>query len=179
MKALLDANVLYPTVLREILTGLAVAGLYEPLWSPRILAEWRHAAARLGADQDAIAGAEIALLTDRFPAATMPDDGLRCLDLDLPDPDDRHVLEAALAGDAVLIVTANMRDFPPVLMRRLGLQAVHPDAFLLDCLTRDPGQMQATLRLVRDRAVRAGGDLTIRQMLKRSRLPRLARALNA
>ena len=50
MKAVLDACVLYPTVLREILIGVADAGLYTPVWSPRILAEWRHAAARLGAD---------------------------------------------------------------------------------------------------------------------------------
>ena len=48
MKAVLDACVLYPTVLREILIGVADAGLYQPLWSARILDEWRHAAVRLG-----------------------------------------------------------------------------------------------------------------------------------
>ena len=72
MRAVLDANVLFPTILREILTDLAGAGLYVPLWSARILAEWRHAASRLGADQDAVAGAEIALLRIRFPQAELP-----------------------------------------------------------------------------------------------------------
>ena len=43
MKAVLDACVIYPTVLREILTGVAALGLYEPLWSDRILREWTRA----------------------------------------------------------------------------------------------------------------------------------------
>ncbi|NPB27307.1 PIN domain-containing protein, partial [Shigella sonnei] len=73
MKAVLDACVLYPTVLREILIGVADAGLYTPVWSPRILAEWRHAAARLGADAEAVAGAEIALLTRAHAQASVPD----------------------------------------------------------------------------------------------------------
>lgn len=177
MKAVLDANVLFPTILREILTDLAAAGLYMPLWSDRILAEWRHAAARLGPDQDAIAGAEIALLSARFPGASMPDDGIACIDLNLPDPADRHVLEAAIAGGADQIITANLRDFPMGMMRGLGLRALHPDAFLLDCHARDPGAVAGAVHAARDKAARMGGDIPLRDMLKRSRLPRLARAL--
>ena len=109
MRAVLDANVLFPTILREILTDLAGAGLFTPLWSARILDEWRHAAARLGSDQDAVAGAEIALLRTRFPAAQVPDDGIRAIDLHFPDPADRHVVEAALAGSASLVVTADRK----------------------------------------------------------------------
>ena len=45
MRAVLDANVLFPTILREILTDLAQAGLYHALWSDRILEEWHRAAA--------------------------------------------------------------------------------------------------------------------------------------
>jgi len=47
VKVFLDACVLYPTVLREILTGCAAAGLYHAQWSPRVLEEWARAAARL------------------------------------------------------------------------------------------------------------------------------------
>ncbi|WEF25537.1 PIN domain-containing protein [Paracoccus sp. S3-43] len=177
MRAVLDANVLFPTVLREILTDLAGAGLYTPLWSPRILAEWRAAAARLGGDQDAVAGAEIALLRDRFPQAELPDDGSRAIDLDFPDPADRHVAETALAGDASLIVTANLRDFPQGLMAGLGLRAIHPDAFLLDLHAADPGAVASAVGAARDKAAAMGGDMTVAQMLKRSRLPRLAKAL--
>ena len=177
MRAVLDANVLFPTILREILTDLAGAELYTCLWSPRILAEWRHAAARLGPDQDAIAGAEIALLRARFPQAELSDDGIRALDLDFPDPADRHVVEAALAGDARLIVTANLRDFPRHLMAPLGLRAIHPDAFLLDLLAEDPVQVRAAVQKARDKAAAMGGAMTASEMLKRCRLPRLSKAL--
>ncbi len=177
MKAVLDANILFPTILREILIDLAGLGLYQPLWSERILAEWRHAAARLSAEQEQVAGAEIALLQARFPASAMPDDGNRVIDLELPDPADRHVIEAALAGRASLIVTANLRDFPRRMMERLDLRAIHPDAFLLDLHIADPAAVALTVQSVRDKAARMGGDMTIAEMLKRSRLPRLSRAL--
>ena len=177
MRAVLDANVLFPTILREILTDLAGAGLYTALWSPRILAEWRHAAARLGPDQDAVAGAEIALLRTRFPGAEMPDDGIRAIDLHFPDPADRHVVEAALAGRASLIVTANLRDFPQALMAGMGLRAIHPDAFLLDLFATDPDMVRMAARAARDKAAAMGGDMTLHDMLKRSRLPRLAKVL--
>ena len=65
MRAVLDACVLYPTILREILGDCAAAGLFRPVWSQRILDEWRLAADRNGLP----AGPEIALLTDRFPEA--------------------------------------------------------------------------------------------------------------
>lgn len=177
MKAVLDANVLYPTILREILIDLAEQGLYEPLWSDRILAEWQHAAARLGPDQEAVAGAEIALLRDRFATAVMPDDGERAIDLLLPDPADRHVIEAALSGSASLIVTANLRDFPRSVMAGLGLRAIHPDAFLLDLHAEHAETVMAAVQAARDKAARMGGDMTVAEMLKRSRLPRLARAV--
>ena len=86
MRAVLDANVLFPTILREILTDLAQAGLYDALWSDRILEEWRRAAARTGPDAESVAGAQIALLRLRFPQAVQPDDGQAAIDLDFPDP---------------------------------------------------------------------------------------------
>ena len=177
MRAVLDTNVLFPTILREILIDCAQAGLFHPLWSARILSEWRHAAARLGPDQDQIAGAEIALLNLHFPTAAMPDDGIRTIDLDFPDPADRHVVEAALAGDAALVVTANLRDFPQHLMRQLGLRAIHPDAFLLQLYQGDPQQVLRAVQAAQGKATRMGGDLDVQQMLKRSRLPRLAKAV--
>lgn len=177
MRAVLDANVLFPTILREILIDLAGAGLFAPLWSARILGEWRRAAARLGPDQDAVAGAEIALLRARFPEAEQPDDGQRVIDLPFPDPADRHVAEAALVGSASLIVTANLRDFPRHLLAPLGLRALHPDAFLLDLHAADPQPVRDAIAAARARADASGGAMTVAEMLKRSRLPRLAKTL--
>ena len=173
MRAVLDANVLFPTILREILTDVAAAGVYQPLWSPRILDEWRHVAAHSGPDIASVAGAEIALLQDRFPDACVDPAGI-VLALDLPDPADAHVVEAALAGRAGLIVTANLRDFPRGLMAGLGLRAVHPDAFLLDL---DPAAVRYAAQTARDKAARLGGEMDLTGMLKKARLPRLARAL--
>ncbi len=70
MKLLLDACVLYPTVLREILIGCARAGLYTPpLWSARILEEWARATVKLGPQAEVFARGEIAMLRAVFPNA--------------------------------------------------------------------------------------------------------------
>ncbi len=177
MKAVLDACVLYPTVLREILIAVADAGLYTPVWSPRILAEWRHAAARLGADAEAVAGAEIALITRAHAQASVPDDGTAAEGFDWPDPADRHVAEAALAAHAPLIVTANLRDFPRRALAPLGLAAEHPDAFLLTLWRRDPDPVAAAVHAAHAKAQALGGPMPLRELMARARLPRLAKAL--
>ncbi len=175
--AVLDANVLFPTVLREILADVAQAGLFRPLWSARILEEWRRAAARQGEDTGRIAGAEIALLTDRFPGAATDADGHRSAGLDLPDPDDAHVIEAALNGGARIIVTVNLRDFPRPALAAVGLRAVHPDAFLTDLWARAPDPVAAAAHAAHAKATALGGQMEFRALMKRARLPRLARAL--
>lgn len=172
MKAVLDACVLYPTVLREILMDSAAAGLFQPFWSQRILDEWRLAAAR----HDLPAGVEIALLTDRFPAALLaPAD--EAASPDLPDPADRHVAAAALAGGAGLIVTANLRDFPRHALAPFGLRAVHPDEFLRDLFLDHPAPILAALTATEARATHAGAALSRKDLLRRARLPRLAKAI--
>lgn len=177
MKAVLDACVLYPTVLREILIGAAGAGLYTPIWSVRLLGEWRRAAARLGPEGETVAGSEIALLTDRFPAAMTGEVNDRIADLPLPDPADAHVIAAALNGGAALIVTANLSDFPRRVLLPLGLTALHPDAFLLDLWRASPDNVGAIVATTHARALAAGGAMTMPEMMKRARLPRLAKAL--
>ncbi|MFD2841842.1 RSP_2648 family PIN domain-containing protein [Paracoccus cavernae] len=136
MRTLLDACVLFPTILREILTDVAAAGAYTPLWSERILQEWRHATAKLGRDQQEIAGAEAALLQSRFPNAMVAVGRESELGVQLPDAGDLHVLKAALDGRADVIVTLNLRDFPARTLRQLGLSALHPDEFLTDLAAR-------------------------------------------
>lgn len=177
MKAVLDACVLYPTVLREILIGVAGRGLYEPVWSARILGEWAHAAAALGPDQAAVAAAEAALLRHGWPQAEAPDDGARTIGLDWPDSADRHVAETALAAGAGLIVTANLRDFPRRLLAGLGLRAVHPDAFLMELWLADAEAVVGCVRAAHDTAERLGGAMPLGRLMARARLPRLAKAI--
>ena len=182
MRVFLDACVLFPTVLREMLIGLEA--LYQPLWSQKVLDEWRYSvAARLGPEAGRIAQAEIALLTARFPAAMQPqgDAGARLAALEavgLPDEDDRHVIEAALRGGADLIVTENRRDFPRRRLEDLGLRVLSPDEFIAALMQDDRAAVLAVARAVHARAVAAGGDIGLRALFKRARLPRLARALD-
>ncbi len=111
-KAVLDACVLYPTVLRELLQGAGAAGLYQPVFSDRILREWVLATAKLGPEAPAIAAGEAASLRAAFPrglVAERKDIEARLL---LPDPNDTHVLATAIASGADLLVTFNAQDFP-------------------------------------------------------------------
>ncbi|MFC3569479.1 RSP_2648 family PIN domain-containing protein [Paracoccus simplex] len=172
MKAVLDACVLFPTVLREILIDTAAAGRFQPLWSRRILDEWRHAATRQGSD----AGVEIALLESRFPQALV-EPGQRVLGFDLPDPADRHVVECALAAGAEAIVTANLRDFPARRLAPAGLRAIHPDEFLRDLYLQAPEPVLAAIAATEARARAAGGALSRNELMRRARLPRLAKAI--
>lgn len=175
--AVLDACVLYPTILREVLLDVAGAGLFTPVWSERILGEWRHAAARLGAEMAVVAGAEIAQARLRFPKAEVAADEDPALGYDLPDPADRHVVAAALAAGAEVIVTANLRDFPRRALAGAGLDAVHPDEFLTVLWRREAEAVAGAVHAAHARALALGGSFELREMMKRARLPRLAKAL--
>jgi hypothetical protein len=63
------------------------------------------------------------------------------------DPKDRHVLAAAIRGDAAVLVTFNTEDFPDSSTVAYDLTVVHPDNFLLDQLDLYPGATLAALRL--------------------------------
>lgn len=177
-KVLLDACVLYPTVLREILLGVARAGLYTPLWSDRILEEWARATIKLGPAAETLARGEVAALRAAFPAAAVvPREG-DAARLWLPDPADVHVLAAAIAGGADLILTFNAADFPRGLLAEEGLAREDPDAFLLALWRSDPDAVAAVIETVRAKAERLSGEAQpLRPLLKRARLPRLGKAL--
>lgn len=177
-RALLDACVLYPTVLREVLLGVAGEGLFRPLWSERLLEEWARAAARRGALDEVQARGEIALLRKDWPdAICTPRDG-DLARLWLPDADDVHVLAAAIAGSADLIVTFNARDFPRHTLGEEGIARADPDEFLLGLWGDHPEPVARVAERVRAGAERMDdAPRELRPLLKKARLPRLARAL--
>lgn len=178
MKAVLDACVLYPTVLREILIGVAREGLYSPLWSDRILEEWARATVKLGPGAEDIARGEIAALRVAFPkAGVTPHEGLASR-LWLPDPADVHVLATAIAGHAELIVTFNASDFPRHILAEEGLRRDDPDHFLLGLWRKEPEAVESVAEAVRAEAERLSGEAQpLRALMKRARLPRLGKAL--
>lgn len=178
LRVVLDACVLYPTVMREILLGAALEGLFVPLWSDRLLEEWARAAARLGPEGEGVARGEIAAVLARWPQAMVR--GAEGVErrLWLPDPDDVHVLATAVAGSADAILTMNAKDFPRGVLAEEGLVRLDPDQFLAGLAETDPEAMARVVAASVATATRLSGEeWTARSLLKKARLSRLARTL--
>lgn len=141
LAAVLDANVLFPMILRDTLLRVAAAGCFRAHWSERILDEMSrnlvedHRVTRENAErlQRQMATA--------FPDAVVQDWALHEGAMS-NDPKDRHVAAAAVAIGADLIVTSNLKDFVPL---PDGLRAIGPDAFLCDRFLAMPEAMLAAL----------------------------------
>lgn len=144
--AVLDANVLVPIRLVDTLLRLAERDLFRPLWTAKILEEARRALVKVHPDLDpARIDARFRSMNEMFEGACVTGWEPLVEGLKLPDPDDRHVVAAALRGGAETIVTANLVDFPKDSLEPLGLHAVTPDEFLLDALDLDEADTLATL----------------------------------
>ncbi|WP_238366162.1 RSP_2648 family PIN domain-containing protein [Mesobacterium pallidum] len=180
MKVLLDTCVLYPTVMRQVLLGVAERGLFIPLWSDRILEEWARAAIKLGPQGEAQARAEIAQLRAAWPNACVTWKPSLESRLWLPDPADIHVLAAAIAGSADVLVTLNAKDFPRGTLAEEGLSRAAPDEFLMGFHAAHPGILAEVAETVRAEAERLSGESwPMRDLMKKARLPRLGKALAA
>jgi predicted nucleic acid-binding protein len=180
VKLLLDTCVLYPTVMREMLIGAAKGGAFVPLWSPRILEEWRRALLKHGEAAALEAESEGVFLNAAFPKASVRYDDAIEKRFWLPDPSDIHVLAAAVTGGADGIVTLNNKDFPAGLLAEEGLSRVNPDALLLGCWQGQPELIEAIAQDVLSKAsTLSGQDWTLKSLLKKARMPRLGKALSA
>lgn len=112
-RALLDTCVLFKPLLCDTLLCLAEEGGYLPLWSEDILDELRRNLIHYGIAERAT-DYRIGQMTEHFPAAMVT--GHRSLVSAMTNsPTDRHVLAAAVRGHADVIVTENIRDFPPAI----------------------------------------------------------------
>jgi predicted nucleic acid-binding protein len=149
--AILDANVLYPQLVRDTLLSLAVERLYHARWTTTIHAEWmRH----LAQDRPEIA-AKLPQLAERMNAS-VPDSLVTNYErlitsIDLPDPDDRHVVAAAIAGHADAIVTFNTKDFPVDVLQPYGIEVQHPDEFVMNQLQLQKIQALSAIKKMRAR----------------------------
>lgn len=178
MKILIDACVLYPTVMREVVLGVARAGLFTPCWSPRILEEWARAAIKLGPDGEAQARSEVAILQAAWPNAALRHPPELENRLWLPDPNDLHVLAAAIAGSCDAIMTVNAKDFPRNILTEEGLHRVDPDSYLQGCAEASPDLVSPVALAVLDEARRLSGeDWSLRKLMKKARLPRFGKAV--
>ena len=178
MKVLLDTCVMYPTVMREVLLGVAKTGLFQPLWSQRILDEWSRAAAKLGPGGQAQADAEIAMVSAAWPKAKVTPDQSLLDRLWLPDPNDVHVLAAAITGNADVLVTMNAKDFPRDILAEEGVSRADPDGFLIGLYVSAPDLVETAVHDVHEEANRLSDrPWDLRKLLKKARLPRLGKTM--
>ena len=137
--AVLDANVLYPALLRDFLLNLAILKIYTPLWSAKISEEWTRnlILKRPDLDEKKVLGV-VAQMNTVFPLSQVKDYEGLIPNIELPDLDDRHVLAAAIKAKAVIITTANLRDFPKDYVRQFNIEILHPDEFVMLFLKSAP-----------------------------------------
>lgn len=145
----LDACVLIPSGLRDLLLSCAHESAFRPVWQDEILDELRRNSVRLlrqrtGLTEEAAIAATAHTLKQMaraFPDARQPSEvwlplvpGLGC------DEKDRHVLAVAIGSKATHLVTDNARDFPPASVPQ-ELAVVSPDLFLLELLKAVPDRV--------------------------------------
>lgn len=138
LTALFDACVLYPAPLRDLLMHLALTDLFRAKWTDDIHEEWMRSVLTTRPD---LRREQLERTRDLMNAHVRD-----CLvtgyedlidGLALPDPDDRHVLAAAIRAGADVIVTFNLRDFPAGAIGKYGIEGQHPDDFIVDLLGAD------------------------------------------
>ena len=145
----LDANVLYPALLRDLLLRLAVEGVCQVHWSAEVQREWkRHLVDDAGYPEDVITRTQMRM-NAAFPNAQISGYEERTVHLQLPDPADRHVLAAAIQAGASSLVTFNLKDFPVEVLAQYGLAALHPDVLMARLWAASPdGCLRARAKLV-------------------------------
>jgi hypothetical protein len=137
--AFYDANVLYPSELRNFLMHQALTGLFRAKWSAAVHEEW---ISNLLMNRPDLTREKLERTRQLMDKATLDAlvEGYEELipTLSLPDENDRHVLAAAIRGQAQVIVTMNLKDFPTEALQQYEMEALHPDEFILQVMELDP-----------------------------------------
>jgi len=146
-RILADANALFPATLRDTLFRLQEESLVEVRLTTQI---WEETTRNL-LDTGRVTGTKIAGLDQAgrafFAIQGMLVEGYEPLISTLTnDPKDRHVLAAAIQGQAGTIVTVNLKDFPPASLAPFGITAEHPDAFLVRLMATYSTELADLLR---------------------------------
>jgi hypothetical protein len=169
--ALLDTCVLWPSLQRDVLLSLAAEGMYRPAWSSVILAELEYEeAAKLtqrGVDP-AVADRRATRLIQHMRRAFNDAESTGWEGLEgtygLPDPDDEHVVAAAVVAGAGAIVTLNIKDFPATLLP-FGLETLRPAEFAANTVSLDPHAALHAIRTIAGRTGKQGPARSVNELL--------------
>jgi hypothetical protein len=177
--AVLDTNVVYPVIMRDILFWFAHYDLYTPKWSEHIFDEWKRVMQEKGVSA-AEADKRIAKANAAFPDALVTNYKGLINQLNLPDEDDRHVLAAAIKTNANLIVTNNIKDFPGDYLQSFGLSAKTADDFLTDIIDLNHEQAIAAFKeMVLNKKNPKMGEFEVLNQLRNAGLKDTANYLHA
>ena len=139
LTAFYDANILYPAELRNFLMHLALTGLFRAKWSNAVHEEWITNLLKNRQDITRQKLERTRHLMDKAALDALVEGYEHLIPtLSLPDENDRHVLAAAIEGEAQVIVTMNMKDFPDEVLQRYEMEAQHPDEFILHLIDLAP-----------------------------------------
>jgi len=147
---LYDACVLYSAPLRNLLLRLAMVELFRARWTETILDEcFRNIVKNRPDLQPSQLAKTCELMNAHVLDALITGHETLIQSLVLPDPDDRHVLAVAICGGADAIITYNLSDFPPEVLKVYGIEAQHPDDFIACQLDLSPALVLTALRAQR------------------------------
>lgn len=151
--ALYDACVLYPMTIRDLLMQLTTTSLFRARWTREIQDEWVRNLLRNRPelDQEKLARTQ-ALMNAAVRDCLVEDYQPLIESISLPDPDDRHVVAAAIKAGADVIVTYNVKDFPAASLALHGIEAQHPDEFLSHALDLGQGAVCEAVKRCRGRS---------------------------
>ena len=142
-----DACVLYPAPLRDLLMRLAMTGVFRARWTHEIHEEWMR---NVLANRPDLSRKQLERTRDLMNRHALGSvvTGYESLvgGLSLPDPDDRHVLAAAIRSGASIIVTFNLKDFPQSQLSKWQIEAHHPDEFIQSLLRLSPAAVLDAVR---------------------------------
>ena len=150
--ALLDACVIYPAPLRDLLVQLALSDLFRAKWTEQIHQEWIGNVLKKRPDITPAQLERTRELMNLYVRDCLVT-GFEPLipSLMLPDPDDRHVLAAAIASRSDIIITFNLKDFPEQVLSAYRIKAQHPDEFVSTLLEQEPQAVKQAVETVRQR----------------------------
>lgn len=143
-----DACTLYPAPLRDLLVRLGLTGLCQVKWTRRIMDECFRNIEKQRPDLKP----EQLTRSRELLEKAIPDVFVNGYEeliegvTGLPDPDDRHVVAAAIRCGAQVIVTFNMKDFPTSALSRYGMEAQHPDDFVRNLMGLDESMVAQAVR---------------------------------
>jgi hypothetical protein len=147
--AVFDACVLYPFHLRNIVVQAATDHLVAGRWTDEIHDEWVRNLAGARAIPMAKLQRLRQFMNETLPAAMVTGYEEHVAAVNLPDPDDRHVVAAGIAAGATVILTWNLRHFPVKELQRFSLRRKTPDTFLSDLYDQVPDLMIGSLAKAR------------------------------